>query len=254
MEAFGFRMTAIPVGGAFNLRSVTSKGKLLATVRMPSVEVFFPDPLGYTKLKGIPFLMPDTWPQWRPLLRGARAEQTVPADIARHLSPHYIAYQEIHCDGLLELGFLSVAELPSDTTVSWDYKVVPPPLWDGMFLVMLAELACWARHVSVNTGTPSAEYRIDIGFRIAGKYGHIPGMGNVRLGSSRSQERTTAAIPAYDPKGQEFSFPEYHVSVGGQETVESLLRQFDQDLWNWVGVDISDSLTHYTVSVDRQLT
>ena len=251
VEAFGFRMTAIPVGDDFDLGPVTSKGKLLATVRMPRVEVCFPDELGNTKLKGIPFLMPDKWPQWRPILRGARAEQTVPPRLARSQQPDYIAFQEIQSGGLLELGFLSVTELPNNTSVSWEYKEIPPPLWDDMLLQMLAELACWARNVRAGAGAPNAEYLINVGFRIVAKDGRIPGTGKVRLSSSRSQKRASAGLPAYDPKGQGFSFPEYHVSIGGNETVESLLRKFDDDLWNWVGMDISESLRDYSILIDR---
>ena len=249
-DGFGFRMTAIPFDNNLSIGPIFSNGELRAPLRMPRTKIEYPkDIMGSAELRGLFYLLPDKWPQWQTMPYGARAEQTVPARLTLDQPPDYLNYQEIHGNGRLEMGFLSVSALPPRTPISVDYKVKPPPLWDGMFLGMLADLVEWARQVSVEAGAPTTEYVIDIIFRLVGKRGVEPGTSKPLLSTYRTEERRPIGLPGPYPRGQDFSLARYNSSFDGPKPIVNLLTNFDRDLWESFGVDISDSSRKYSVSL-----
>ena len=251
-NAFGFCMTAAPRECDLKLGIIAAKGELFTVVRKPSVIVRYTKAPVNAELRGVPHLMRDKWPKWRTIRGVTRAEQTAPARLAPQQPPYCLAYEEIHSNGLIEMAYVSVTELPRRTKVSWDHKVVPPVLWDDMPLLMLAEIASWAVKLRAQAGMPNAEYVVNVRFRVAAHRGPMLGRQKAELTSRHSGERPGAPLPTGGARGQDFALPNYAITEGGPEDVKHLLSRFDQDLWRWVGQDISESLRDYSVVVEDE--
>ena len=220
-DAFGIRLTATPVGEEVRLDRVFWKGGLVEDFQKPQISVFRKSENGgKIELSGLEHLYGLYLSNWRPILRAARSEGTLqPIDNLTRSS-----YQELHCDGLIELGFVSVR---SDRT--------PPSFGDMPFsctlhnelpVVMFANLAVWADHVRKQTLAPAAEYALEVEIRIlrdviqitrdSGPAGHLS-LGTLQLGSIK--------------------FPRY--SLGDLDEIPALLAWFERDFWNSFHKDLS---------------
>lgn len=248
-NAVGFCITGIPVVDNINLNPVYSHGKLLPSLDKPCVNVTYQDRTGAdVLLTGISPEMQTSgeyqpW-RWHPVLRGARAEQQVPSPKWGNAPAGRFAYQEITCDGVLEMAFLTAVQLRDHS----DFSSLAVGIRDGMPLQMLAELAKWAGGIRERAGAPNAEYGIRMKFRIVGNAVNSVDRGHVCLDANRS-ERMNRSLPPCFHEPEQFVFPEYLFGPGGYESVESLLSQLDHDLWNFVGADISESQRNYSVQV-----
>lgn len=215
-DAFGIRLTASPVGEEIRLDRVFSKGNLTEEFQKPRISVLRRlENGGETKLGGpehIHKLFPSLW---RPKLRAARTDagQENTNDLFRN------SYQELHCDGLIELGFVSVR---NDHDRIAD-KPLPCTLRNDLPIVMFADLAIWADHVRKQALAPAAEYVLEVEIRVLG--GNVPvnrdgwydSSGTLQLGSIK--------------------FPRY--SLDDHDEIPELLVLFERDFWNSFDKDIS---------------
>ena len=209
-DAFGIRLTAMPVGEEIRFNRVFWKGGLAEELRKPQISVFRrPENDDETELGGLKHIHELSPSIWRPRLRATRSEDAHGStDTIRRNS-----YQEFHCDGLIELGFVSVR---SDKTVRYDLR-------NDLPIVMFADLAIWADHVRKQALAPAAEYVLDVEIRVLG--GNVPvnrdgwydSSGTLQLGSIK--------------------FPRY--SLDDPDEIPTLLALFERDFWNSFGKDIS---------------
>lgn len=209
-DAFGIRLTASPVGEEIRLDRVFSKGNLSEEFQKPRISVLRRlENGGETKLGGLEHIHGLSPSIWRPRLRAARTDagQENTNDLFRN------SYQEFHCDGLIELGFVSVR---SDKTVRYDLR-------NDLPIVMFADLAIWADHVRKQALAPAAEYVLDVEIRVLGgnvqvnRDGWYDSSGTLQLGSTK--------------------FPRY--SLDDPDEIPTLLALFERDFWNSFGKDIS---------------
>ena len=202
-DAFGIRLTATPVGEEIRLDRVFWKGDLAEELRKPQISVFRrPENGDKTELGGLERIHSLSPSNWRPRLRAARSE-----DAHRHAdSLLRNSYQELHCDGLIELGFVSVR---SDKAIRYD-------LHNELPVVMFANLAVWADRVRKQALAPAAEYALEVELRVLG--------GNVPVNRDRW----------YDSSGTlqlgSIKFPRY--SLDDPDEIPALLALFERDFWN----------------------
>ena len=156
-DAFGFRLTAMPVGDEVGFDTVFHYGGLPEELRKPAIKVIrrikgFNSPLH--SLHDYHDLHPS---DWQPRLRATRAVDSHGGnEIIRY------TYYEIHCDGLIEMGFVSNRSItpPSDKMQNSLIAEVP--------VSMFASLIVWADHIRKQAQAPMAEYAIEVEIRVVG--------------------------------------------------------------------------------------
>lgn len=231
-NAYGLRLTAIPLEENVVFERVVDKGTIVAELRMPRVGVTGKSSNGSWKLQS-PIDFPAT--SWRPILRGVRA------DIDEYgLKTSYTCYQELHCDGLVELGFADSSE---SALLHRDWP-----------LVLFANAVTWVIHVRSKSPVPLAEYGLEVEIQTTGD--------KSRLGnpfSSRFQARLHFAAHAASTDGNEreldlvaprisnVRFPRY--SLRATTNPEELLSIFRRDFWHWLRKDTQGD--GVTLGIDR---
>ena len=85
------------------------------------------------------------------MLRAARAEPNFP--LSNNLFEN--SYRELHCDGLIELGYVSCANYIDGE------KTHPFPLPRDLPVDMFANLAVWADRIRRQALAPTAEYALE---------------------------------------------------------------------------------------------
>ena len=159
-DRFGIRMTAVPVAEEIRIDSVFRQGAIDNRYNLLWRRVIQRDSGGERSLEDPPdFRSSFSWP----LLRGARAEDHVPA--ANYL-PSSNGFREIYCDGLVELGLVSIADE--------EHRFLDPD-WP---IVMFANLAAWADRVRTEARALSLEYAIEVETYILGKGGFVRKVGH----------------------------------------------------------------------------
>ena len=216
-DAFGIRLTAIPVGEEIRLDRVFWKGRLAEEFQKPQISVFRkPENGSKTELLGLKHIYGLSASSWRPRLRAARSEVTLqPLDNLTRSS-----YQELHFDGLIELGFVSTRSIhPPSSSVG---EPTPCDLSPDLPIVMFADLAVWAELVRKQARAPAAEYALQVEIRVLGgdvsimRYWNSP-LGTFQPGSKR--------------------FPKY--SLGDSDEIPALVALFERDFWNSFEADFS---------------
>ena len=205
-DAFGFRLTGIPVGDDIRFERVFRARNIVEECHMPRIRVERTQDTGSRALHSppnFPFAI------WRPILRGARA------DLAANPPLPYMAYGELYCDGMLELGFTACSAQFRRTPVSPEWPVV-----------LFAILAAWADRVRNHAGTTTAEYAIEVqtltvGTPVSIGY-HLPHRAPLNLGGP-------------EPELPKLTFPRYSL-VHADEIID-LLHLFERDLYNCLGTD-----------------
>ena len=125
-EAWGIRLTATPVGDEIRIDRVFRQSGLAEEFDKPWRKVVYRKGNNKRQLAGLQSI--DMLPNyWQPRLRAARAER----DVTPSNNLLYDSYRELHCDGLIELGFVSGLSYPLLPDLSVD---------------MSANLAVWADH------------------------------------------------------------------------------------------------------------
>ena len=216
-DAFGIRMTAAPVGEGIRFDRVYGQGRIMQELDVPWSVVGRQSSNGTQNLETPTYFPPQ---YWRPILRGARAEidNIYSAEI-----PHLqIAYRELHCDGLIEMGFLSVGS----SFREWPF----PPDWP---IVIFANLAVWADYVRKQADSPVAEYVLEV---------EICTLGNTAIHIGRDGSRSRAMFSGIRhlenlfPKLFDLKFPRY--PLGDSDEIPKLLAWFYRDFWNSLGKDV----------------
>lgn len=152
---------------------------------------------------------------WKPILRGARAEGRFPsASEWSHNGDKMSgwAYRELHCDGLVEVGFVSTSPTIHNQTFRFDWLIV-----------MFANLAVWADHVRRQADAPTAEYALEAEICVIGSEIKVflDDGGNNGLGELQPGSRT---------------FPRY--PLGDSNNIPEFLAWFERDFWNYLEQDI----------------
>ena len=217
-DAFGIRLTAMPLGEEIRLDRVFWKGGLAAEFQKPRISVFRkPDNGDQTELSGLEHIHALSPSNWRPKLRAARSEDDHrPAAVSVRNS-----YQELHCDGLIELGFVSARSIQPPP--SFGEKPIPCDLSNELPVVMFANLAVWADHVRKQALAPAAEYALEVELRVLG--------GNVQVNRDGWYDSSGTLQPG------SIKFPRY--SLDDLDAIPELLALFERDFWNSLDKDFS---------------
>ena len=154
---------------------------------------------------------------WRPILRGARAVNTglpyspPPKDFLLDMA----TYHEIHCDGLVEMGFISCKKIMKQD----DYLYLPPHELATLFTNLIYQ----ADRMRRQAGHPVMEYAVDVEMQLKG----LPA--KPVLGSLFDDKIVNCLMPDLT------RFPRY--SLGSFDEFDFLLNMFFRDFWNSLGLD-----------------
>ena len=223
-DAFGIRMTAIPVVDDVNVEPVVRQHELDTRLKPPSLTIARRqhDDEAPSNLRGIQATYGLNPSLWQPRLRAARAEDPNEWSGPPNEGSSYHAYRELHYDGLVETGFLSLRK----TIYPGAEKEVPLHLHFELPVVEFATLVTWAHQIRVHAGTPTAEYAIDVQISASGRFGvrnihshHGFDLGFIEGGST--------------------NFPRYQ--LGDPDNLPGLLLTFERDFWNAFRKEIRDS-------------
>ena len=238
-NAFGIRLTAMPVGDEVRFNRVFQDSNVVKEYIEPWRKVFFSLDRGELdtrirrdgriltvqesmnpqadKVRTLEDLKDlDIFPDyWRPILRGARAEPSFDHTSIGNLRN---SYKELHCDGLVELAFIATREYSQGKFYFFPCNLP---------VVMFTNLAIWADRVRRQADAPTAEYALEV--EICVKGGPV------------SAVRSTVSQPGWEQeqgKVQSGStkFPRYSLCDSGE--ILGLLALFDRDFWNSLGEEI----------------
>ncbi|MCY4353259.1 MAG: putative DNA binding domain-containing protein [Truepera sp.] len=216
-SAFGIRFTAVPVVDEIRFDRVFHRGRIVSDLDMPWREVLRKRSGHRERLDDA---LPDFPPSpWQPRLRGTRAERETPDSIPNYL-PSYSSYLELHTDGLVELGFLSITD---ENNVE---RYLLDPDWP---IVMFANLAVWADHIRNKAGAPTAEYALEVETRNLGNAGVVGKFGG----------KVVHGKPRSLPRLPNTEFPRY--PLNDPDDITGLLAVFFCDFWNSMGKDCEDA-------------
>ena len=219
-DAFGIRMTATPVGEDIRFDRVFRQQSIVEELDEPWHKVLYRPSSGseYVIENILQSLL--IFPKfWRPMLRAARAEPRLNqpgTDLLRN------SYREIHCDGLIELGFVEVGQ--------YEGKSHPSSLLPNLLISMFANLEVWADRVRRQAEVPTAEYALEVEICVKG--------GPVRI-------RVEAAPEEGRLQPNVLIFPRY--PLGGRDEFNRFLGLFDRDFWNAYGEEIQDGQGSYVI-------
>ena len=210
-DAFGFRMTAVPIGDEIRLDSVYASGNLIEEFRPPKVEVRRAENDENSQLDSLRSVYRMHFQDWRPMLRAARVEES-------HRSGGRVdryAYADFHANGLLEWGFVS------NRLVQTGAGFVFSPILCEPLVSMLALLLVWADRVRALAGAPGADYVVQPQFRVTAP--------NVRVADKDNGDEV-GTIQRNDTH-----FPQYPLETPSE--FGKALSRFECDFWNYFGAD-----------------
>ena len=212
-NSFGIRLTAAPVVDEIGFDRVFQQGSIVQDLDMSWRTVTQKGRDDERNLSGPPELSSSSLPLfWRPLLRGARAETHT--DTPGKKLPA-LGYREIHCDGLVELGFVSIVDGASYLLCDPDWPIA-----------MFANLAAWADHIRKKAGAPTVEYVLVVETCCRGD--------EVLIGTPEAYHRSTrGGMPL--PKFPNEKFP--HYPLKDSDEITELLTLFYRDFWHSTGKD-----------------
>ena len=151
----------------------------------------------------------------RPMLRATREESDWgPGNMDRTWN----SYRELHCDGLIEIGFVS--------GVRHGYSQDELSLHQDFPITIFANLAVWADRIRKQASVPTAEYVIEGEICVIG----TPAVVAADLNSPPIFSSATIMKPCL------VKFPRY--SLGDPEEISDLVALFYRDFWNSLGKDI----------------
>ena len=213
-NAYGVRLTAVPIGDEIRFERVFRQGGLAENLDIPWLTVRRQKDNNILDLE-TPFNF--SYTHWRPILRGARAET------GRH---HFIGYRELHCDGLIELGFVSGRLHPGYPFLSPDWPIV-----------LFANLIDHAHRVRNQAGFPVTEYAIEVvifSIAISVPVVRESALGRFSRNYPLDEFLEDHGLGKLGPGS--IKFPQY--SLGDRDEIPKLLALFRRDLWNSLGKDI----------------
>lgn len=219
--AFGIRVTAIPVIDEIRLEKVFDANQVLSEFSKPNVKVFRQIHTSRNELDGIaghhnlrPYF-------WRPILRGTRAEHNHDhrSDILRN------CYWEIHCDGLVEIGFISTREFShskSGNSIKLDLPTDLP-------IVEFSNLIVWANKIRNQILVPASEYAIEAEFKV---------LGDKKTGGLNDLDTYSDFNVIDKMQNGSTIFPRY--ALGDFDFFPQLVALFERDFWHSFGKDIGN--------------
>ena len=218
----GIRMTAVPVVDTVAFDSVLYHSQLMPALapRWRSVKV--------TRGSAERQMDMNSWrlgQRWRPMLRAARSEHISEEMTARPYSQNW--YCEIHCDGLLELGYVSNLADPQYPNRQF--------VQEDLFISWIPNLLAWVDQVRCQAQVPMAEYVLQVEITVRGKPCAL-------VPDSRNAGWPFGLLPASPPQVQQFPLYPFRQAEDG----DVLTRQFWRDLWHWLGQNI-DEETSFTL-------
>ena len=154
--AYGVRITAVPVGDDLRLQRICGPwGKLVEGLSTPGVTVARHIPGTSTTIEELRCQRYHDvgYTLWTPQLRAARSRSLY--EHLPNVTPTHDAYLELHCDGLVEFGWVEVIE---DTN-----KV---PLFLNDFVLVLANVICWVHALRRYAGAGQVEYAVQIAVHV----------------------------------------------------------------------------------------
>ena len=232
-SAYGIRITAVPVGDDIRLSTICRPYfKLVEGLNTPKVTVTrqLPDRKP-TAVDGVRDLHRVGHTQWNPQLRAARSRPQ--HDDLPDFTYH--GYLELHCDGLVEFGWLSVIEDSNKELLYSDYAVRE-----------LANVICWAETLRRYADAGSAEYAVDVAIHVKGeKVFVLPGSHSgwgasaVRRGHFAGElSRGVTPMPRY--------------ALDDVADAPALLSRFEHDLCNAGGTAFADdTLGEFEIAYER---
>ena len=216
-DSYGLRFTALPVGEEVQFDRVFHQQGIIDDFYTPWRTVIWKKGNESRRLECLREFPPI---YWRPILRGARADIHSPADTNLNTG-----YQELHCDGLIELGF---AEFCQGSLLDPDLP-----------LILFANTAAWANHIRSQSSAPMVEYGLEVEIHVTGGNSvRVAKYNNSTFNSMTARAEDTgdySVVDSYFPKISNVKFPQY--PLGSDATPENLLSIFRQDFLNWLGQD-----------------
>ena len=213
----GIRMTAVPVVDTVAFDSVFYRGQLMPALvpQWRSVQVA----RGSTERQ----MGMHSWhlgQRWRPMLRAARSDHVSEEMTAQPYSINW--YCEIHCDGLLELGYVSNRNIdPQNHHIQH--------MSEEMFISWMPNLLVWVDQVRCQAQVPLAEYVLQVEITVRGKP-------CILIPESRNAWWPPGVLPTSPPQIQQFPLYPFRQAEDG----DTLTRQFWRDLWHWLGRNINE--------------
>ena len=207
-ESFGIRLTALPVGGDVRFDRVFWREDLFPQW-LPVLEKIGDKRRVLGDLPhGFP---PPTYQSWKPILRGTRYNTDPRPD-----GNYTFSYHELHCDGMLELGYASCNQFQTLNPEEKQAFYLDPD-WP---LVLFANAVNWADHIRKRSSAPMAEYGLQVEIYYSGE----------KTVSVKKPEQVLLPVRLTSIK-----FPNY--SLDKENTPVSLLQTFYRDFWNGLGKD-----------------
>lgn len=231
-DAYGIRITAVPVGEDIRIQKICRPYfKLVEGLNPPSVVVTRHLPERQPSVVGgLRDIHRVGQHGWDPQLRAARSRpQYHQPDFS------YRGYLELHCDGLVEFGWLSVIEDSNNARLYSDYAIRE-----------LANVICWADTLRRFADAGRAEYAVQVSIHVTGeKVFVLPGqergdVSAVRLGHLAAKlGRGVTAMPRY--------------GLDEVSDARALLSVFEHDLCNAGGMAFADDfLGRFEIEYDAR--
>ena len=228
----GVRLTAAPLVDAVSIHPVFHNKTIVETLaplkqsvqwNRGAEEGELPPPLWFSNRN------------WKPMLRATRVDSspkpTREAYKRKSTSgwpPYHNLYCELHCNGLVELGYVSNTVGPPNVRP----EVKLPECW---LLSWIPNLLVWADQVRCQAQAPMAEYVLEVEVIVEHlSCALVAGLESPEWPDSKlSYPPTTVSI---EPQTQIFPhYPFHHINE-----IDDFISWFRRDLWNWLGQDISD--------------
>ena len=234
-EAFGIRLTALPVGEGVRFDNASQLHKLFigpfvgpreGSVQLPWESVTKKVETNESnESKEEPRQLVDlnsdyrnSMADWQLGLRCIRRQFNLPSKNDQPEENWKFDYQEIHCDGLLEFGHIACNHTFGEG------QEPPLPFFSDWPLILLANLAFWADCIRCKASALKAKYRIEIEIQRRGER-------EVKVKSRKGSIRYLPVRTDRMPDGDGVKFPNYSL----EEPYAALLLKFYRDFWNWLG-------------------
>ena len=224
--AFGIRVTAAPQGDEIGFERVFRRGEILEGLLEPLRGVSLYE--GTNKLQALDAHAELKTIFWRPKLRAARADSDAflinRGPNYNRLPPEENSYREVHCEGLVELGYVA------GYWSQYERNVYLPP---DLPVLLFANLLLQANRVRNFAGMPMAEFAVEVeivsseAFVEAG----LPGQENRRPG------RPLRIGPT--------KFPTYPLDDPAE--IPNLIGRFYQDFFHTMGEDFDSEQYRFKV-------
>ena len=228
-KAFGLRITAVPVGDEIRIDRVFRRGATAEDFREPLHTVSLHEGgENPSTLNGEGIIRSYSFS--RPLLRAVREELDSSSLEMKH---SYSSYRELHCDGLIETGFVSCGRNSKPLTVSeqeGDLYLSP-----NLYIFMFANMLVWANRIRTQAQAPAAEYAFEVEIHAIG-ISASPGTSSFRPG-----------LPGAVLQPGSVKFPKYPLGAGGPDEISQLLALFWHDFWNSLGRDVDSEKLVFTI-------